>query len=59
MGSKLGWLPVDGASGDFLIQESLPLQGCVRSYNRYSVLFAGLKLSSFHFLIRGKQGVAP
>ena len=32
MGSKLGWLPVDGASGDFLIQESHPLQGCVRSY---------------------------
>ncbi len=32
MGSKLGWLPVDGASGDFLIQESHPLQGCVQSF---------------------------
>ena len=28
MGSKLGWLPVDGASGDY----PYPLQGCLRSY---------------------------
>ncbi len=52
MGSKLGWLPVDGASADFPYSGIPPIAGLCGVYGLTIVIVCYLLSSSFHFLIR-------